>query len=149
MKDEDWSAFRDGARLEGGIYTAVEAWGEDRDAAKDQYGPIASWNTSEITNMLYLFYYKAGFNEDISHWDVSNVTSLYCTFYGATSFNRDLARWDVSNVTSLNNTFYDATSFDQQLGGAWARSTAVKYCMFYETPGSIEGKTNSADGTPE
>ena len=125
MKDEDYIAFYyGGERLEGGIRTAVEAWCANRDAAKDQYGPIASWNTSEITDMRYLFSNKAGFNEDIS-------------------------RWDVSNVKNMNYMFYDATSFDQQLGGAWARSTASKTCMFRRGPGSIEGKTNNADGTPE
>ena len=51
MKDEGHRAFANGERLEGGIRTAVAAWCENRDAAKDQYGPIASWNTSEITNM--------------------------------------------------------------------------------------------------
>ena len=152
MKDEYYYAFTDRQqRLEGGIRTAVEAWCKNQDAAKDQYGPIASWNTSEITNMRLLFNNKAGFNEDISRWDVSNVTSLAATFWGATSFNGDLSRWDVSNVTSLWSTFdgatsfngdlsrwdvskvtsmletsKDATSFDQQLGGAWARSTAYK-----------------------
>ena len=151
----------------------MEAWCADRDAAKDQYGPIASWNTSEITSMDWLFYDKAGFNEDISRWDVSNVTSLVSTFNGATSFNGDLSRWDVSNVTSLEFTFYcassfngglsrwdvskvtfmtcmfsDATSFDQQLGDAWARSTAHKSGMFARSSGSIVGMTNDADGTP-
>ena len=149
MKDEDWNAFRGGRqRLEGGIHTAVEAWRKDRDAAKDQYGPIASWNTSEVTDMEYLFFDKAGFNEDISRWDVSNVTSLECTFYGATSFNGDLSRWDVSNVTDMTYMFSNATSFDQQLGGAWARSTAQKRWMFHGSPGSIAGKTNDVGGTP-
>ena len=148
MKDEDRHAFTRGERLEGGIRTAVEAWCEDRDAAKDQYGPIASWNTSEITNMARLFYNKAGFNEDISRWDVSNVTSLFMMFYGATSFNSDLSRWDVSNVTTMIYMFRGATSFDQQLGDAWARSKAYKDNMFDRSPGSIEGKTNDAHGTP-
>ena len=148
MKDEFWSAFTNGQRLEGGIRTAVAAWCADRDAAKLQYGPIASWNTSEITNMKNLFYDKAGFNEDISRWDVSNVTSLYGTFLRATSFNGDLSRWDVSNVTTMIYMFENATSFDQQLGGAWARSTANKVWMFRYSPGSIEGKTNSTSGTP-
>ena len=125
MKDEDYDAFAyDGVRLEGGIRTAVAAWCADRAAAKAQYGPIASWNTSEVTSMNSLFFCKAGFDEDIS-------------------------RWDVSNVTSVNNTFYDATSFDQQLGGAWARSTASMAGMFGRSPGSIVGETNNADGTPE
>ena len=149
MKDEDFNAFHRGERLEGGIRTAVEAWCADRDAAKAQYGPIASWNTSEITNMSFLFCGKAGFNEDISRWDVSNVTSLICTFYGATSFNGDLSRWDVSSVTHLCQTFNGATSFNRQLGGSWAQSTADKTSVFHNSPGSIEGKTNDANGTPE
>ena len=138
MKDEDGVAFDEGERLEGGIRTAVEAWCEDRDEAKDQYGPIASWNTSEITDMIFLFYRKAGFNEDISRWDVSNVTSLNSTFDGATSFNGDLSRWDVSNVTEMRYMFYRATSFNHQLGGLWSDSTANQTDMFGGgCPGSI------------
>ena len=164
MKDEDYDAFNRGERLEGGIRTAVAAWCADRDAAKAQYGPIASWNTSEITNMMYLFFDKAGFNEDISRWDVSNVTSLDYTFYGATSFNGDLSRWDVSNVTSLDHTFtdaisfngdlscwdvsnvaslygtfYRAASFNQQLGGHWSQHGLEGYALhaFEQCPGSI------------
>ena len=151
MKNEDEYAFRvDGVRVEGGIYTAVGAWCADKAAAKAQYGPIASWDTSEITDMSDLFNGKADFNEDISRWDVSNVTSLIGTFYGATSFNGDLSRWDVSKVTFMTCMFTDATSFDQQLGDAWARSKANnKDFMFFRSPGSIVGKTNDAHGTPE
>ena len=138
MKNEDRNAFDRGERLEGGIHTAVNAWCEDRDAAKDQYGPIASWNTSEITNMMYLFFDKAGFNEDISRWDVSNVTSLHRTFRSATSFNGDLSRWDVSNVTNMRYMFYGATSFNHQLRGLWSDSTADQTDMFGNgCPGSI------------
>ena len=138
MKDEDDDAFERGERLEGGIRTAVEAWCANRDAAKDQYGPIASWNTSEITHMDGLFYYKAGFDEDISRWDVSNVELLVQTFYRATSFNGDLSRWDVSNVTDMCYMFYGATSFNHQLGGLWSDSTADQTEMFGNgCPGSI------------
>ena len=148
MKDEDRTAFIRGERLDGGISTAVNAWCEDRAAAKAQYGPIASWNTSEITDMAYLFYRKASFNEDISRWDVSNVTSLRSTFSGATSFNGDLSRWNVRRVTGMHRCFSGATSFNQQLGGSWAQSTANKSWMFFNSPGSIEGKTKDANGTP-
>ena len=123
MKDEDLGAFRNHARLEGGIRTAVKAWCADGDEAKDQYGPIASWNTSEITNMEWLFDDETDFNEDISRWEVSKATTMFCMFVGA-------------------------TSFDQQLGGAWARSTAFKKFMFDRSAGSIVGKTNDVYGTP-
>ena len=113
MKDEDYIAFACGKRLEGGIRTAVELWCEDPAAAKAQYGPIASWNTSEVTSMAYLFCNKAGFNEDISRWDVSNVTDMRYMFFGATSFNH-------------------------QLGGLWSDSTAYQIDMFGNgCPGSI------------
>ena len=51
MQDEDFFRFKLGERLEGGIRSAVEAWCEDSAAAKQLYGPIASWDTSEITDM--------------------------------------------------------------------------------------------------
>ena len=140
MKDEDYDAFDDdGVRVEGGIRTAVEAWCANKAAAKAQYGPIASWDTSEITDMRNLFCDKADFNEDISRWDVSNVTSLGGTFYGATSFNGDLSRWDVSNVTDLAYTFHGATSFSQQLGGSWSDITAYQENSTFGggCPGSI------------
>ena len=59
--------------FEGGIYTAAELWCTDPAAAKAQYGPIASWDTSEITDMALLFVNKRDFNDDISRWDVSSV----------------------------------------------------------------------------
>ena len=172
MKAESHYIFR--GRMEGGIRTAVELWCEDPAAAKQQYGPIASWDTSEITNMIALFYEKTNFNGDISRWDVSNVTDMNAMLYGATSFNSDLSQWDVSNVMQMHSMLWDATSFNcdlsqwdvsnvsymcnmlwgatsftHQLGGAWSTSTADKECMLYDCPGSIAGKTKDAEGTPE
>ena len=149
MKDEDYGWFLNGRRLEGGIHTAVELWCTDPAAAKQQYGPIASWDTSEITHsMSWLFLRRSGFNADISRWDVSNVTNMTGMLSGATSFNGDLSQWDVSNVTTMRFMLFDATSFNHQLGGAWSTSTAHKYAMFHNCPGSITGKTNDATGTP-
>ena len=148
MKDESWDAFVGGERMEGGIRTAVQLWCTDPAAAKAQYGPIASWDTGEVTNMEELFPLKADFNDDISRWDVSSVLDMGAMFFRATSFNGDLSQWDVSNVTRMVSMLEDATSFTHQLGGAWSTSTAYKQLMFRNCPGSIVGKTNDADGTP-
>ena len=79
--------------MQGGIRTAAaELWGADPAAAKAQYGPIASWDTSEITNMWGLFENRAHFNGDISRWDVSSVTYMGYMLKGATSFNCDISR---------------------------------------------------------
>ena len=140
---------------QGGIRTAVELLCTDPAAAKAQYGPIASWDTSEITDMSSVFFVSerrrsefASFNGDISRWNVSNVTKMNCMFDGATSFNCDLSQWDVSNVTHMNGMLDGATSFTHQLGGAWSTSAAEKSWMFRNCPGSIAGKTNNANGTP-
>ena len=150
MEDEEFDALvDDGERMEGGIRTAVELWCTDPAAAKQQYGPIASWDTSEITNMTELFLNKRDFNDDISRWDVSSVKLMSCMFTGASSFNGDLSQWNVSKVTHMTSMLLGATSFTHQLGGAWSTSTALKTCMFDNCPGSIAGKTNSTYGTPE
>ena len=140
--------MKDGRGM-GGIRTAVKLWCWDPAAAKAQYGPIASWDTSEITNMEWLFEDKAEFNGDLSQWDVSNVTDMTSMLNGATSFNGDLSQWDVSKVTNMDHMLDGATSFTHQLSGAWSTSTAFKYRMFHNCPGSIAGKTNDANGTPE
>jgi len=118
----------------------VGAWFEDPAAAKAKYGPIASWDTSGIAYMHRLFYNRADFNEDISRWNVSNVVSMNYTFAKAASFTGDLSCWDVGQVQYMMGMFYNATSFDRQLGGAWATSTADKFMMFFNSPGTIVGK---------
>ena len=155
-----------------GIRTALQMWNDDRDAAKARYGPIASWDTSEITIMYELFQAREGFNEDISRWNVSNVGRMDSMFRGATSFNGDLSSWNVGQVkdmtrmfdlaTSFNRylsswnvgqvedmylMFSGATSFNRQLGGAWTTSLCNKHYMFWNSPGTIAGRTKTTFGT--
>ena len=139
--------FDDGQRVEGGIYTATELWCTDRTAAKAQYGPIASWDTSEITTMGSLFV-ERDFNDDISRWDVSACEFMGSMFCGST-FNGDISQWDVSNCLQMDFMFSSNSSFTRQLTGAWSTSTASKREMFFGGTGSIAGKTNNASGTPE
>ena len=132
MKDEDLDAWRDGEPVEGGIRTAVEAYCRDRAAAKALYGPIASWDTSEITVIHWLFHGDLWreFNED------------------QREFNEDISPWDVGRVRDMEFMFNNATAFNQQLGGSWATSTADKWNMFYNSPGTIVGMTKDNQGTP-
>jgi len=132
---------------DGGIRTAARVWFAVPAAAKARYGPIASWDVSEVTDLSLVFEDQADFNEDLSRWNVSSVVDMSYMLWGATSYNGDLSSWNVSNVVNMAKTFANATSFDRQLGGAWATSTADKHYMFYNSPGTIAGKTKTANGT--
>ena len=64
-------------------------------------------DTSEITDMSYLFYDAWDFNGDISKWDVSNVKDMSSMFKDA-PFDGDISNWDVSNVEHMNCMFMDS-----------------------------------------
>lgn len=76
------------------------------------YGPIESWNTSQVTDMTELFQNKWKFQENISAWDVSNVTDMMNMFQNAAFFSADISLWVVSNVTNMKNMFHNASSFN-------------------------------------
>jgi hypothetical protein len=85
-----------------------------------QFGHISQWDTSQVTDMSYLFGINwdgtgERFNQDISQWDVSNVTTMRKMFYSAVTFNQDLSQWNVSNVINMDCTFRSAYVFNQDL----------------------------------
>jgi hypothetical protein len=46
---------------------------------------ISKWNTSEVTDMSYLFC------DDIGEWDTSNVVTMRCMFSNASTFNQNIS----------------------------------------------------------
>ena len=82
-------------------------------------------DTSEITDMHYLFFCMGNFNGHIELWDVSNVTNMKGMFWEAESFNQDISNWDVSNVINMHRMFLTAESFNKDIS-KWDVSN-VKY----------------------
>ncbi|MGY8868131.1 MAG: BspA family leucine-rich repeat surface protein, partial [Methylophagaceae bacterium] len=80
-------------------------------------GDISSWDTSSVTDIIFMFENAYAFNQPIGNWDVSNVTSLYRMFGSARAFNQDLSNWDVSNVTNMSDVFFLAEAFNQDISG--------------------------------
>ena len=85
---------------------------------------IGSWDVSSVTNMKYMFQDAIEFNGDISSWDVSSVTNMKYMFQDAIVFNGDISSWDVSKVENMTYMFYNATSFNQNLSG-WCVSNII------------------------
>ena len=69
-------------------------------ADADNYTPLATTCTSDITDMSWLLYSEDTFNADIGSWDVSNVTDFSSMLWDATSFNQNLSGWCVSLITT-------------------------------------------------
>lgn len=77
-------------------------------------GPDADLNhidTSEITNMSWLFCYFDIMNIKIESWDVSNVQTMESMFYGCDNFTGiGLDNWDTENVAIMFNMFRDCNA---------------------------------------
>jgi surface protein len=74
---------------------------------------INSWDTSAVTNMVYMFYGCTSFNQALS-FDTSAVTSMGSMFGGCSVFNQPLT-FNTSAVTDMGNMFNGATAFNQAL----------------------------------
>jgi surface protein len=61
--------------------------------------------TTLMTDYEGLFYNIRTFNNDISSWNTSNVTNMRFIFSFATIFNQNLSDWNTSNVTNMDRMF--------------------------------------------
>ena len=87
------------------LSAAVKEWLDDESKAEKKYGHISDWDTSEVTDMQYLFKDAESFNQPLEKWDVSQVTNMSQMFYKATSFNQPLEKRDVSKVMNMYGMF--------------------------------------------
>jgi surface protein len=62
------------------LKTAVGEYDANVAAAENNYGPIADWDVSGITDMSRLFDSLSNFDADISSWDTSSVTCMNYMF---------------------------------------------------------------------
>ena len=103
-------------------------------AVTAEYGPVAEWDTSAVTNFFALFEFRTDLTADLSGWDVGNATNMGFMFCGATSFTSDLSKWDVGNVETMVYMFYNARNFTSDLS-KWnvSRVERMLYMFFNAT----------------
>ena len=77
------------AAADGTIHDAVSAWLEDEVSARQTYGDISMWDTSEVTDMSDLF---------CAHDNCGNNKKS-----AAASFNGNLSGWDVGKVSDMHS----------------------------------------------
>jgi hypothetical protein len=79
-------------------------------------GSITHWNTSNVTDMSYMFAGSRTFNQPLA-WDTRSVTNMNGMFWASISFNnggKPLA-FDTRNVTTMSCMFLHASVFNQPL----------------------------------
>ena len=62
-----------------------------------QFGHIAFWDVSQVTDMSNLFAHQIVFNDNISTWDVRKVHTMRRMFLGVSLFNQPLNTWNTCN----------------------------------------------------
>ena len=80
-------------------------------------GNMNPWDTSNTTNMSYMFQNANSLNQPLGSWDTSNVTNMSYMFNGSTStphsiFNQDLGNWNVGSVQNMQGMFIYARNFN-------------------------------------
>ena len=95
---------------------AIIEWNDNQQEAESEYGHISTWDTSEVTDMRFLFRGFSEFNGDVSNWNLSQVKNMRYMFLGCKKFNQAIRQWNVSQVTDMSYMFYDATAFNQDIG---------------------------------
>ena len=79
---------------------------------------VTSWDTSNVTDMSYMFGNNSAFNQDIGNWNTSNVTDMNNMFRYNSAFNQDISNWDTSNVLNMTYMFLGSdTVFNNNLDG--------------------------------
>ena len=92
---------------------------------------LSEWNTSNVTNMNRMFFESKATSIDLSGWDTSKVTNMYRMFQASAATSLDLSGWDTSKVTDMGSMFKNsaATSLGDLSG--WNTSSVTNmYEMF-------------------
>ncbi len=94
-----------------------------------------------VTDLSHMFR-SSSFNGEIGHWNTSNVTDMSFMFSQATFFDRPIGGWNTGNVTSFRDMFSLALSFDQPLD-SWDTSNANNMRSMFEMAGNFNQPINS------
>jgi len=96
----------------------------------DGNATMNTWNTSNITNMSYIFQNASAFNQPIGTWNTTNVTDISNMFFGATAFNQPIGTWNTANVTNMSSVFSGASAFNQDISG-WVTTSVTDMSFIF------------------
>jgi len=83
-------------------------------------GNLVPFNNIVTTRMTYMRSMLENlplFNQPMASWDTSNVTDMYCLFANDYKFNQNISKWNTSNVTDMGYMLYENRVFNQNISG--------------------------------
>jgi len=105
---------------------------------------VSGWDTSNVTNMMHLFYSAYSFNNGgvplattPGGWNTSNVTNFDGMFNFDLSFNQDVSSWNTSRAQVMSSMFYGAYSFNNggvplaTTPGGWNTSNVTNFSFMF------------------
>ncbi len=104
---------------------------------------LGNWNTSSVTSMDSMFSRASSFNADIGSWDTSNVSNMGSMFFYASAFNQDIGQWDISACNNISNMF-EGTQFNQDIGN-WDTSNVANLAFMFQNAPAFNQNIGSWD----
>ncbi|MEI0551421.1 BspA family leucine-rich repeat surface protein [Brachyspira intermedia] len=108
--------FTDGIKLSDVDTSLITDMSElfQKSQRKDFEG-IEDWDTSNVDDMSFMFFWAIEFNHTLNNWNVSNVRNMSGMFQAAIKFNQPLDKWNTSNVKTMSFMFNYAKAFNQNI----------------------------------
>ena len=92
---------------------------------------LSNFNTSQVTNMSFMFVGFPNIELNLSGFDTSNVTNMMSMFESSKLSTLDISSFDTSNVTIMSWMFSDATNLQTiYVGPKWSTDGTDTYLMF-------------------
>ena len=114
------------------IRTAVAEYATDEVRGKEKYGNIELWNTSNVTDMSFLFcqdnvdFNTLGKKLVLDYWNMSNVKNIEAMFLGLKVPLLKPSKWNTRNVENCSTVFSN-TGFSGDIS-RW-NTSKVKECF--------------------
>ena len=91
------------------LRTAIEAWMQDKAAARNTYGHIANWDVTQFTSFNKLFMYIDNYRDD-KNLESGSQQQYDAAWNDDYIFTENLSNWETSQVTSMDN-MCDASNY--------------------------------------
>ena len=90
----------------------------------------SGWDTSQVTDMSYMFAGATAATPDTSGWDTSQVTDMSYMFAGAIKATPTTSSWDTTKVTDMQFMFFDAEAAEPETSGWVTKNVTNMNGMF-------------------